>query len=179
MIVEGISDQIALEILATRLGRILEDEGVVVFPVGGAHGAARVLIEFGPLGAGKQVAGLYDLGEEAAISRAVFEGGIGDPQTSLGLAELGFHVCVQDLEDELIRALGPDQVETMFDSQGDLMAFRRLQHQPAWRGRDHTSQIRRFLGAGSRRKLRYARLLVESLDLDRLPHPLHAALAEV
>jgi hypothetical protein len=51
--------------------------------------------------------------------------------------------------------------------------------QPGWRDRNVESQMRRFLGSGARRKLRYARLLVESLDLDGVPRPLDALLAEV
>jgi hypothetical protein len=35
------------------------------------------------------------------------------------------------------------------------------------------------MGSGARRNLRYARLLVKSVDLDRVPHPLDAVLAEV
>ena len=179
VIVEGISDQIALEALAIRLRRSLDEEGVVIFPVGGAHAATRYLREFGPQGDGKRVAGLYDVGEEAAIRWAVAQAGIGDPRTRPDLARLGFHVCVDDLEDELIRAVGPEHVEALIESQGDLSSFRSLQRQPAWRDRDLTSQVRRFLGAGSRRKLRYARLFVESVDLDRVPRPLNAVLAEV
>ena len=37
--------------------------------------------------------------------------------------------------------------------------------------------LRRFLGVRSRRKARYARLLVEALDPDRAPEPLAAVLA--
>jgi hypothetical protein len=37
--------------------------------------------------------------------------------------------------------------------------------------------MRRFLGSGAGRKLRYARLLVEeAVDRDALPRPLHALL---
>jgi hypothetical protein len=39
--------------------------------------------------------------------------------------------------------------------------------------------LRRFLGAGARRKLRYARLLTEAIDPDRIPRPLEAVLAAV
>jgi hypothetical protein len=84
---------------------------------------------------------------------------------------------VEDLEDELIRAVGAARVEVIFDSQGDLGSFRSLQNQPAWRGQKVEAQMRRFLGSGARRKLRYARLLTGSVDLDRTPHPLDAALA--
>ena len=94
------------------------------------------------------------------------------------MERLGFYVCVDDLEEELIRAVGAVGVEALFDSQGDLGSFRSLQSQPAWRGREPEAQMRRFLGSGSRRKLRYARLLVEAaVELNSLPRPLDALLA--
>jgi hypothetical protein len=86
---------------------------------------------------------------------------------------------VQHLEDELIRAAGVAGVEGLFDSQGDLGSFRTSQMQPGWWGRSVEAQMRRFMGSGARRKLRYARLLVKSVDLDRVPHPLDAVPAEV
>lgn len=54
-------------------------------------------------------------------------------------------------------------------AQGDLASLRALQGQPAWRQQSFDAQMHRFLGAGARRKLRYARLLVDALDLDRMP----------
>ena len=89
----------------------------------------------------------------------------------------GFFVCVEDLEDELIRASGRAAIEALLDSQGDLGSFHTLQKQPAWRGMSFQDQMRRWLGAGSRRKIRYARLLVLALPLDRMPRPLTAVLA--
>jgi hypothetical protein len=69
-------------------------------------------------------------------------------------------------------------VQALFASQGDLGSFRSLQSQPAWRGREPEAQMRRFLGSGSHRKLRYARLLTEAaLDRDALPRPLDDLLA--
>lgn len=41
------------------------------------------------------------------------------------------------------------------------------------------AQLRRFLGAGGRRKLRYARLLTEAVSEDRIPRPLAALLTAV
>jgi hypothetical protein len=81
-------------------------------------------------------------------------------------------VCVVDLEDELIRALGAERVREILEAEGDLGAFRTLQKQPEWRGRPVEEQLRRWLGSGARRKLRYACLLVDALDLDRVPKPL-------
>src|SRR5882762_5691984 len=67
VLVEGISDQIAVETLAARRGRDLDAEGIAVVPVGGAHGTARYLGRFGPGGAGVRVAGLCDAGEEGIL----------------------------------------------------------------------------------------------------------------
>jgi hypothetical protein len=79
----------------------------------------------------------------------------------------------------LIRALGGAQVEQVVEAHGDLAAFRTLQKQPAWQGRPVEDQLRRFMGSGGRRKLRYARFLVEALELDRIPRPLDGALSHV
>ena len=95
------------------------------------------------------------------------------------MERLGFHVCVADLEDELIRALGPAAVEAVVDDHGDLGSFHTFQKQPAWRGRSVERQLRRFLCSADRRKIRYARLLVEAVDLAQVPRPLDGVLASV
>ncbi len=179
VLVEGISDQIAVETLAARGGRDLGAERVVVLPIGGAHAITRFLTQFGPAGAGLRIAGLCDVGEEKVIRRGLASAGIGSPGTRADMERLGFYVCVKDLEDELIRAIGVARVEALIDSQGDLGSFRSLQRQPEWRGQPAAAQLRRFLGSGSRRKLRYARLFAGAVDLDRLPHPLEAVLRRV
>jgi hypothetical protein len=92
---------------------------------------------------------------------------------------LGFYVCFADLEDELIRALGVAAVEQVLEAEGDLRAFRTLQKQPAWHGRSAEQQLRRFMGSGGSRKLRYARLLVDALDASQVPRPLDRLLAHV
>lgn len=177
ILVEGISDQIALETLALRRSRDLDAESILILPTGGAQALAGYLTQFGPQGADVRLAGLCDAREEGILRRGLADAGVGFPQTRADMERLGFHVCVEDLEDELIRAVGAAGVEVIFDSQGDLGSFRSLQNQPAWRGQKVEAQMRRFLGSGARRKLRYARLLTGSVDLDRIPHPLDAALA--
>jgi hypothetical protein len=176
VLVEGISDQIAVETLAGRLGRHLGAERVVVVPIGGAHAITRYLTQFGPAGAGLRLAGLCDIGEEKVVRCGLASAGVGSPGTRADMERLGFHVCVEDLEDELIRAIGAARVQALIDSQGDLGSFRSLQRQPEWRGQPAGAQLRRFLGSGASRKLRYARLLAGAVDLDRLPHPLEALL---
>ena len=54
-----------------------------------------------------------------------------------------------------------------------------MQRQTEWRDRPVDAQMHRFLGSGARRKLRYARLLVDALDLSRVPRPLDLLLAHV
>lgn len=181
VLVEGISDKIAVETLAARLGRDLEDESVAVVPMGGAQAIGRFLTRFGPHGANLRLAGLYDLGEENVVRRALQQAGFGSgfTLTREEMEELGFYVCVVDLEDELIRALGAGSVEAVIASQGELDSFRTLQKQPAWRGQRIEAQLRRFMGSGSTRKIRYARLLVEALDSAHVPRPLRLVLARV
>jgi hypothetical protein len=173
VLVEGFSDQIAVETLAKRHGRNLEEECVLVLPIGGAQAIGRFLARF----SGTKVAGLCDVGEEEVFRQGLERAGYGTELTRADMADLGFHVCVVDLEDELIRALGAGRVEEVLEQQGDLGPFRTLQKQPAWRGQSVAGQLRRFMGSGGRRKLRYARLLVEALELDQVPRPLAAVLA--
>jgi hypothetical protein len=84
---------------------------------------------------------------------------------------------VEDLEDELIRAVGTGRVVEVIAAEGELEAFRTMQKQPSHRGRAVEEQLRRFLGTRSGRKLRYARLLVETMDLASVPRPLERVLA--
>jgi hypothetical protein len=179
VVVEGISDQQALEALAERHGRNLDAEGISIMPIGGAQAIGGVLEQFGPEGFDVQLAGLCDAGEEGDFRRALERAGLGANLTRAEMESLGFYVCVADLEDELIRALGADAVERVVDAQGDLRSFRTLQKQPAWQGRSKAEQLRRFMGSGGRRKIRYARLLVDALDLTEVPRPLDRLLAHV
>ena len=81
------------------------------------------------------------------------------------------------VEGELIRALGTAAVERVLDAEGGLASFRRFQDQPAQRGRDLHAQLRRFLGTRAGRKVRYGSLLVDALELDRVPPALDLAVA--
>lgn len=179
MLVEGTSDQVALETLAERRGRDLAAEQVSIVPIGGAQAIGGFLERLGPEGLGVRLAGLCDAGEEPDFRRGLESAGLGTDLARSEMEALGFYVCDVDLEDELIRALGADAVEQIAEAQGDLGAFRTLQKQPAWRGRPREEQLRRWLGSGARRKIRYARFLVEALDLSEVPRPLDLVLAHV
>jgi hypothetical protein len=179
VLVEGVSDQLALEALAVRRGRNLHADGVRVVPMGGSKNIGTYLDRFGPRGFGVRVTGLCDAAEEGDFRRGLERAGLGSNLTRDGMERLGFYVCDADLEDELIRSLGADAVERVVAAQGDLEPFRTFQKQPAWQGRPREAQLRRFLGVGAGRKIRCAPLLVEALDLDRVPRPLDGVLAHV
>jgi Overcoming lysogenization defect protein-like, TOPRIM domain len=180
VLVEGVSDRLALETLAARRGRKLDAEGIAVVPMGGAQAIGRFLELFGPRGAGLGLAGLCDAREERDFRRALERAGFGSALGRAEMERLGFFVCEADLEDELIRALGTPAVVRLIDEQGHLGSFRTLQKQPEWRGRPTEEQLRRFMGSGGSRKIRYASLLVGALDLDsQVPRPLDRLLAYV
>ena len=179
VLVEGVSDQRAVETLATRRGRDLAAEGVSVVPMGGSKSIGRFLDRFGPRGLDVRLAGLCDAAEEGDFRRGLERAGLGSNFDRAGMERVGFHVCNADLEDELVRALGVAAVEGVVAALGDLESFRIFQRQPGWRDRPPEQQLRRFLGTFSRRKIRSAPLLVAALDLARVPRPLDAVLAHV
>ena len=161
ILVEGVSDQIAVEALAARRGRHLTAERIAVVPIGGAGAVARVLTEHAS--PAMRLAALCDAAEEHQVRRSINASGLTVP----------VFVCVADLEDELIRAVGVDRALAVLEAQGDLGSFTTLQKQAAWRLHPVVAQLRRFMSAGARRKLRYALLLTDAaVDLDRVPRPL-------
>ncbi|MED7923065.1 TOPRIM nucleotidyl transferase/hydrolase domain-containing protein [Nonomuraea sp. LP-02] len=179
VLVEGASDKAAFEALARRHERDLTAEGISLVAMGGATNIGTYVGRFGPAGLGLRLAGLCDAGEEDDYRRSLERAGLGSGLDRDGLEALGFFTCVADLEDELIRALGTDAVEAVIEAEGELGSFRTLQRQPAWREGSTHDQLRRFMGAGSGRKIRYSGLLVAALELDRVPRPLDLLLAHV
>ncbi|WAU84211.1 ATP-dependent endonuclease [Streptomyces sp. Qhu-G9] len=179
VLVEGGSDRVAVEALAARHGRDLDEERVSVVPLGGATSIGRFVDLCGPEGLDVRLAGLCDVAEERFFRRALERAGIGSDLTPDGLESLGFYLCDADLEDELIRSLGADLIQHVVEEQGELRAFRTFQNQPAQRDRTVEQHLHRFLGTHSGRKAQYARELVSSLDLDRTPRPLERLLAHL
>jgi hypothetical protein len=168
VLVEGVSDQVAVDALAVRRGRDLAAEGVEVVAMGGATNIGRAVARYGPAGLGLRIACLCDAGEEGFFRRRLD-----------GVEVLGCFVCVADLEDELIRALGVEAVERIIEEEGETQSLRTLRRQEFHRERTADQQLHRFLGVRSGRKARYAHLLVEALDPDQVPEPLGALLASL
>ena len=149
---------------------------MAVVPTGGAQAIGRFLSRFGPRGTNARLAGLCDEGEETVLRRALERAGLGVDLSRAAMEQFGFYVCSADLEDELVRALGPSRVEEVIDAHGELRSFRTFQKQVAKRGLSREEQLWRFMW---NRKIRYARALVEALDLERVPRPLDSVLAHV
>jgi hypothetical protein len=179
VLVEGRSDRAALDALAARRGRDLAVDGVRVLAMDGATNIARFVRQYGPDGAGLRLTGLYDDAEQHFFARALGDAGFGAGLDRAGLERLGFFACVTDLEDELIRALGPAGVEAVVERLGDAQALRTFRNQPAQRERTEHLRLHRFMGTMGGRKARYARAMVEQLELDAVPRPLRELLDRV
>ena len=176
VLVEGRSDEAALEALARRRGVTLGQDGICVLAMGGATSVSHFLDLLGPSGLNVALAGLCDAGQEDHVRRALHRSGLDTGTFRTGMEARGFYVCTEDLEDELIRALGSTAVEQVIAGQGELRSFRTFQRQPAQRQQSIWQQLHRFMGTRSGRKARYARLLAEAVDLAHVPRPLDCVL---
>ena len=173
VLVEGVSDQLAVETLAERCGRDLAAERVRVLPMGGATNIGHFLNRFGRPGSDIRLAGLCDEAEAGVFRRGLERAGIGS----------GADRCRPGVEGLLhLRSrpggrthsgpwhLGRRAASSM--TEGDLTSFRTFQQQPAQRGRSDQARLRRFMGTRGGRKIHYAPLLVRALDPARVPRPL-------
>jgi hypothetical protein len=151
--VEGSSDRVVLERISQRLGRDLAADGITIQAIGGAHAIRRFVAE---LGSDVAVRGLCDENEEELFRRVLDD----------------VYVCVPDLEGELIRALGVERMLEIVDRD----SFATMQRQPAQRGRPVELQLHRWLRSISGRYHRYLPMLVDALELDRVPAPLAGVL---
>jgi hypothetical protein len=176
VLVEGVSDRSALEVLARRRERGLPGEGVQIVAMDGATNIGRFLDRYGPQGQDVEVAGLYDIAEERFFRRGLERAGFGPGLSRIGMEGLGFFVCSADLEDELIRAVGVEEVVRIVEAEGGIRSFRTLQRQPALREWSLHDQLRRMMSGRSGGKDRFARLMAGAVDLDRVPRSLDAVL---
>ena len=171
VLVEGESDAAAVRALAGLIGCDLGLHDIQVVPAAGVTNFSRVLADFVRLHPDADFCGMYDFADERHVRRALASAQV--PITAHeSLESFGFFACVADLEDELIRAVGPEAVERVIEAQAELNSFRRFQAMPQHRGTPVHHQLHRFLGTRATRKIRCAQRLVEALEPARLPHPL-------
>ena len=166
VLVEGISDQIAVDATFASCGRDLGEEQVVVVPIGGAQAISDYVARFVDASVGHRdpvdIVGLCDAAEATFFASAFEAHGLGDT----------FAVCRPDLEAELICAFEPDELESIIKAQGELRSLRTMQKQAAWRGRAFDEQVHRWMRAKAVRSSRYASILVYEAGVERLPAPL-------
>ena len=165
ILVEGASDRRALEEVARLRGYDMTGPPITVLAMSGITNLARHLLA---VPEGTRVTGLYDVAEGAYVRATVGRLGRTEP----------FFACDRDLEDELIRALGPDRVLELIEKVGDRGRWDVLRHQPFHRDRPTVEVLRRFVGTATGRKLKYAGLLAAALDPHEVPAPLVAVLDE-
>jgi hypothetical protein len=170
ILVEGPSDQVAVEVLAERRGHDLARSGVAVVAIGGATNLRASLAKTGP---DVRLAGLGDIGEVAVYGRTLSGAGVSRGPSRQDLEEVGFYMCVVDLEDELIRALGAAKTRSIVERDDTPGSFRSYQRQPAHREEPVDLQLRGFV---TNWKIEYARLFVGELNLEHVPKPLQAVL---
>lgn len=163
VLVEGDSDVAAISALAITWG---VPDAVELLAMGGVTNIRKALAQLARERPGLTAFGVCDAGERRFLERA-----------RPTLSEV--FVCERDLEDELIRALGPDTVIDLLDELGELGRFRTFQGQPEWRGRPVAAQQRRFAGTRSGRKAVFAGRLAAELTQASTPEPLARLLDRV
>ena len=176
ILVEGVTDELAVALAARRLGRDLKAKGVTVVPIHGAHAIGRFMRRFVTEEPRPMLAGLYDAGEEDVIRAALEPAGYGSTLDRGGLESAGFFACEADLEDELIRAAGETLLLRLIELEGDAHPWHTFQKQQAWEGRPVDQQFRRFIRSISERNSRYIRAIVGTIEPSRLPRPLRLLL---
>jgi len=179
VLVEGVTDELALALAARRSGRDLEAEGVSIVPMNGVHAISWHLQRLAVEEPRANLAGLYDEGEEEVVRAALERAGYGPSLDRSGLERVGFFACSADLEDELVRAAGPTVLSRLIELEGDARAWRTFRKQHAWQGHPVDHQFRRFIRSVSARNSRYVRAILETIDPSRLPRPLRLLLDHI
>jgi hypothetical protein len=88
-------------------------------------------------------------------------------------------VCDADLEDELIRALGPRRSSVSSTHKASSPLSGDSRNSPRSAPAMRTRSCARFMGTRSGRKIRYGALLIDALELERVPRSLDLVLAAV
>lgn len=175
VLLEGPSDVAAVTTLLAAQDGAGEPSAYELVDLGGVTNVGAHLQRAAQADPPPRVVGLCDVGEARVVLRALQRVG----RTLTGPEELGeeqFFVCDRDLEDELIRALGPGRCLEVLQEQGLAGRFAAFSRQQAWAGRPLTARLHRFCGIASGRKILLAGAMAAALTPDQVPAPLAGVL---
>lgn len=170
VLVEGRSDVAAVRRLAARRGIT----GLDLVDMGGITNVRRELQRSLP----GPVLGLCDADQVGYVQRGLAHF-LGIEVTEQDLATHGWFVCHDDLEEELIRAVGTERCLEVVTAMGDAGSLASFRSQPEWRGRPLADQLHRFAGTRSGRKQALAAALADDVPLERVPAPLTGLIARI
>jgi hypothetical protein len=169
ILVEGLSDQLAIETLAPRVGVDLDAKAVSIVSCEGAGAIGSFLALLGPRGLGLKLLGLCDADAEEKWRRELNDGGLAAGDRA-AMAAIGFEVADPDLEAELVSALGVASVEGVIDAADRTPELTRYAGQPAAATIARDRVLIRFV---KKDKIFWAPRLAAALDVDaRLPRSL-------
>lgn len=176
ILVEGISDYFVVRLLAHQAARSLDGEGVTVLSMEGAGMLRTYVALLGPHGFQLRLAGLCDVDAEASWLATLQDAGV-PVHDRASMESNGFFVCDQDLEDELVRAIGDAETQSVIAAEGEAAAFAAFAAQQGNVGLSVTEQLVRFL---RRSKPKWSPLLAErAAHLGNVPAVLTRLLSNV
>ena len=174
VLLEGRSDVAAVRAAAATAG--VDLTGVRLVDMGGITNVrAHISVLARQQPRAERVLGMCDAAETRFVVAALDAAGHWLRDAS-DLPAAGFFICVADLEDELLRALGPARALEVLEALGLRDKLDAMAQQPAWRERPLPEQLHRFAGVASGRKELLAAELTGALTAEELPEPLRLLL---
>lgn len=180
ILLEGASDVAAVRVLAhTRgLGTAVDEGSIAAVSLDGVTNMRTGIVTARERHPEARVLGLCDAREQQVAVRALIATGVlAEGAGADDLPGAGFFVCHDDLEEELMRALGRDGVEAAIETLGLQPALLAFQRQEAWRGRPFEEQVHRFCAVASGRKIAMAGAMGAGLSVEQIPAPIAALLS--
>jgi hypothetical protein len=178
ILVEGISDLLAIRMLARRSGRDLDGAGATLLSLDGGGGFVHYLALFGPNGLDLRLLGLVDADHEQTWSQALTKAGV--PVAARGaLNAAGVQVCDPDLEGELVVAIGTHRIAELLADEAQTVRYQTWVAQKGLLQDPLERQQAAWIGRSSASKVFWAPVLAENTPLDNIPAPLCALLTDV
>lgn len=169
VLLEGPSDVAAVRALMANTD--ITGEGVELVPLNGVTNIGRFLAELRQVHGDLDVVGMCDAAESHHVCRALVADGL-PVADATDLPAYGFFVCEADLEDELLRALGPERAKAALEGAGLGGKLDALRQQAAWADRPLAEQLHRFCGSSAGRKELAAGILARDIEAKAIPEPI-------